>query len=204
LGSQFQLLRARIESELHAPVVILVTSAATGDGKSVTAFGLAESLSSVGHRVALVDANVTAPAAQTLTSPTVLSTRLPIFGLPVDKKDPVAARETARGFLRDLRGRFDFTIVDGAPFMQNSISMLLAGAVDGVLLTVKLGRAQLEGDELLARALDHAGANVVGIVTVAGDCIAEFRRTRANPRTGEVNHLREAGEERFAAATFAS
>ena len=37
LTAKYQLLRARIESDLASPAVILVTSALPGDGKSVTA-----------------------------------------------------------------------------------------------------------------------------------------------------------------------
>ena len=45
MAREFRLLRNRIEAEIHAPAVLLVTSATERDGAGLTAYGLAESLS---------------------------------------------------------------------------------------------------------------------------------------------------------------
>jgi Mrp family chromosome partitioning ATPase len=54
LSREFRLLRNRIESEIQGPAVLLVTSASDGDGASLTAYGIAESLSRTHQRTALV------------------------------------------------------------------------------------------------------------------------------------------------------
>jgi len=59
LAREFRLLRNRIEAEVHAPAVLLVTSATDRDGAGLTAYGLAESLSKTHQRTALLTTSAT-------------------------------------------------------------------------------------------------------------------------------------------------
>jgi Mrp family chromosome partitioning ATPase len=54
-NAQFQMLRTLVEREVRRSGVIMVTSAEAGDGKSLTAHGLAHCLAQSGRRTALVD-----------------------------------------------------------------------------------------------------------------------------------------------------
>jgi Mrp family chromosome partitioning ATPase len=179
LNSEFESLRAKVESELRRHAVVLVTSAMYGDGKSLAAIGLVESLSRSGYRVALVDANpgavprdAGASAAQPLRS-------FPVFTLSAGKDSSVASRDSLRRFLGQMRGDYDFTVIDGPPLLESSMAMLLAPLVDGVLLTVRLGRAPSEVDELMIRSLRNAKAHVVGVIGASSESIADIEPVRA-------------------------
>jgi len=178
LATKFHLLRARIESDLKQPGVVMVTSAQRHDGKSFTAYGLAECLASVGHRTALVDAN--SEGRGTAQPRTAKEGRrgLSIFGMPTDEGGPSSSRESICNFVSQMRSRFDFTIVDGAPLLRSGAAILLASAVDGVLLTVRVGRAPCEEDGLIVRMLRQSRASVLGIVAASNEGIAQFERTR--------------------------
>jgi polysaccharide biosynthesis transport protein len=178
LTAKYELLRTRLESDLPFPAVILVTSALAGDGKSLTAHGLADSLSQVGRRVALVDG---APATDSsMLSPSPNADReYPLIPFPFESLDARAFTSSVQTFVQELRTKFEFTIIDGAPFTSSNISVVMAGAVDGVLLTVRLGRAQSEDDVLMCRTLEHTKANVLGVVAVSGDPISAFNAFRS-------------------------
>ena len=190
LTAQYQLLRSRIESELRPPAVILVTSARPGDGKSVTAHGLVDCLAKVGHRVVLADASMS-PNGFKLTRNINGASRRPIIPLPLDERDTTGLRSSVQSFVREMHDKFDFTIIDGTPFMRSNVSMLLAAAVDGVLITVRLGRALANEDELTSRTLEHAKANVLGVVAVAEDAIALFRSPAVQPMSEARVHTSE-------------
>jgi Mrp family chromosome partitioning ATPase len=179
LASKFQLLRVRIESDVKTPSVIMVTSARRNDGKSLTAYGLAECLAKVGHRAVLVDtaARLTPFAAERTGVPAVPN--FPILSLSSEESGPTASRDAIAAFVSRMRADYDYTIIDAAPLMTNSVAMLLAGAVDAVLLAVRHGRAPSEEDELMVQTLRHVKAKVLGVIASAADSIAEFEKHRA-------------------------
>jgi len=185
LTAKYQLLRARIESDLASPAVILVTSALPGDGKSVTASGLADSLARVGRRVVLVDDGA-ASRAFGQSADASETAAFPIVSLPLDARDPSAQSDTIGAFVRGLRKKFEFAIIDGAAFTRSSVPVVLAGLADGVLLTVRLGRAHSEDDLLMCRTLEPAKANVLGVVAVSSETIAAFKPLLA-PRSETVD-----------------
>ena len=167
LTAKYQLLRARIESDLASPAVILVTSALPGDGKSVTASGLADSLARVGRRVVLVDDGA-ASRAFGQSADASETAAFPIVSLPLDARDPSAQSDTIGAFVRGLRKKFEFAIIDGAAFTRSSVPVVLAGLADGVLLTPVLsrslvrfatvGRAALQRYAATGEPLGKAGA----------------------------------------------
>jgi Mrp family chromosome partitioning ATPase len=177
LTAKYQLLRARIESDISAPAVILVTSAQPGDGKSVTASGLADCLARVGRRVVLVHDGTAQPAVGQSEGPSETAS-FPILSLPLESRDPSAKNgrnDTIAAFIRGLRKKYDFAIVDAAAFTRSSVPVMLAGLADGVLLTVRLGRAQSEDDQLMCGTLESAKANVLGVVAVSSATISAFQ-----------------------------
>jgi Mrp family chromosome partitioning ATPase len=178
LATKFHLLRARIESDVKQPGVVMITSAQRHDGKSFTAYGLAECLASVGHRTALVDANAEGRGTTQVRGTKDPRRGLSIFGMPTDESGPSSSRESICNFVTQMRTRFDFTIVDGAPLLRSGAAILLASAVDGVLLTVRVGRAPCEEDTLTVRMLKQTRSAVLGIVAASNEGIAQFERTR--------------------------
>jgi len=173
VAAKFQILRARIESDLKPGSVILITSAMTGDGKSVTAYGLADCLAQVGRRVALVDSSATARSVNPSPYP-LEAANMPIVPLPFDELETRRLGASIGKFVAKMRTEYDYTLIDGATFMRSSVPMLLASDVDGVLLTVRLGRAQSEDDRLMCQMLVSARANLLGVVAVSPESIATF------------------------------
>ena len=138
---------------------ILVASAIPGEGKSTVAANLACSLTAVGKRVLLIDADLRRPSMhrlfqtssapglvdvlrgthaaesiwhQTMAGPVVLPS-----GRPPD--DPQAFFESGEldTLLRAAREQFDFVLIDSAPLLSVADTTLIAPRVDGVIVVMK-------------------------------------------------------------------
>ncbi|HTV73576.1 MAG TPA: hypothetical protein VME66_07730 [Candidatus Acidoferrales bacterium] len=170
LNSEIQLLRARVESELRKPAVVMVTSACQGDGKSLTAYALAGCFASSGHRAALVTTTHDGAPAN-----------VAIVALPQDD-DPIVSREQLAAFVSSMRSKYDYTVVDAGTFMNDTAAMALTRMVDGILLTVCVGRAPTNEDDRMIRMIDQFNGRVVGVVATDTQAIDEFERSRSNER----------------------
>ncbi len=177
MSPEQHLLRSKIESTLSTPAVLLVTSARPRDGKSATANDLAESLAEAGHRVVLVDVQSESPTSWAATRRSTAH-NVSIVRMPIAATDPRSARAAIANFVRDLRHTFDFAIVDGTTFL-GSAAGLMANVVDGVLLTVRVGRRQTEEDAVMVRSLAQSNTRILGVVAVAAERIASFESARA-------------------------
>jgi hypothetical protein len=60
--------------------------------------------------------------------------------------------------------------------------------VDGVIMTVCVGRPPTEYDALVAPTLKQSGANLLGAVAVSRSFIDEFHATN-HPRRGDVSRV---------------
>lgn len=137
--------------------VILVTSPSGGNGKTTVATNLAISIALSGRRVLLIDANFRRSAlprvfpgirAEGLSNILIGQGELKDFvsktnvpGLDVLSAGPLPpnpAELLGSSYLRDVvvdaRSRYDQVIFDGPPVLLVSDAMVLAGAVDGVML----------------------------------------------------------------------
>ena len=161
--AQMQVLRSRVEAELPKPAIILVTSAARGDGKSLVAHALAESFLRAGHRAALVH----------LTRGLADRPELPEIASAQDVADSGAA-DRFEAMVTKMRAGYDFTVVDGRPLLQDTAAVSLAALVDGILIVVRVGRPESTADALMMRTLKRAGARVVGVVAAEAQAIADF------------------------------
>src|SRR5271165_5519635 len=171
--SQVALLRSRVEAELKKPAVVLVTSAHAGDGSSLTASSLAESFAKSGHRAALVhEHRGAATPSEIPLSEHGAHGRVADLELPPENDDAVS-REGLAAFVDAMRADFDYTIVDAGTFLESNSAMALPRLVDGILLTVRVGRASTTKDEMMVRMIDHLGSNVVGVVAADPAAIAE-------------------------------
>jgi Mrp family chromosome partitioning ATPase len=216
-SEQFQMLRARIETAVSMPCVLLVTSACPGDGESVCAFGLAKSLADAGYRTALVDINhvkshfgsvrLRVPHFRGVPQPASLSsvvvdgveryavrdpeTNLVLLSLAKESVAGSASKETVAATLNILRDRYDIAIIDAPRMLDSNLALLFAGATDGVLLTLCEGRSVASDDEATLELLTQSQAKVVGVVMISPVTIAAF--------TGR-NHKEEASSVWSAAA----
>jgi capsular exopolysaccharide synthesis family protein len=187
-AEQYRTLRTRLVllEEGHARRVLLVTSPAKGDGKSITAANLALTIAQeFNRRVVLVDADLRRPAAHALLGlpqqpglvdvlggsasledalvllPDLHLAVLPA-GLPPAQPAELLGSSAMRRTLETLRSRFDRVIVDVPPVIPLADVGVLAPQCDGVLLVVRAGATP---KPLIERALGTFDAErLLGVV----------------------------------------
>ena len=191
MEEQYQKLRRRLAATAKQPNVKVVMVAATthGEGATTTSAILAATLARSGHsKILLIDANLRTPAldgvfndaqhteglsdvvaADLPVESAIYQTNFPnLFLLPVGKPhsspsylfdgDPITK------LLNDLRERFDFIILDGAPLDGYSESFFLASKVDGVVLVVECERTQKRTIRKIKKELEWGPINILGVV----------------------------------------
>jgi capsular exopolysaccharide synthesis family protein len=187
-AEQYRTLRTRIVmlEEGRARRVLLMTSPAKGDGKSITAANLALTMAQEFNRkVVLVDADLRQPTVHALLGipqePGVVDVlgeraaledalvqlpdvRLAVVpaGLPPEQPAELLGSAGMRRLLEALRSRFDRVIVDVPPVIPLADVGVVAPQCDGVLLVVRAGATS---KPLIERALGTFDAErVLGIV----------------------------------------
>jgi succinoglycan biosynthesis transport protein ExoP len=168
------------------PKAVLITSAVAGEGKSITAVNTAITFAHRGRRVILVDADLrrarchellrcSGPLglSEVLTGQTGLDdvitgtgvTNLFFISAGAVPPDPPELLGSARmrEVVAELGTRYDHIIIDSAPVMPVSDSVVLSRHVDGVIVIA--GRATSR--QLVKRAclrIGDAGAKILGLV----------------------------------------
>jgi Mrp family chromosome partitioning ATPase len=176
--SQFQLLRVRVEQELRGASVIMVTSAHKGDGKTLTAYGLAHCLAQSGHRTALVDAtHGVANALRHATKPPGNGGAEGPAVLSMPKAGAGRVREATARFVATARETYDYTILDCGVLLGDQIALSLAALVDGVIVSVCVGRAPVRDDKAMVTMIQHSDARLLGVVAVTPQAISEHKQT---------------------------
>ncbi len=167
---------------------VLVTSAAIGEGKSITCSFLAMTAASLSKsKVALIDLDLRRPKihdyfgigtcpgiGEVLTGKSSIksvSRKTPIQNLTVITSGNITASPSdildqadIPGLLQELIFYFDFIIIDSPPVVPVSDPLLLAEQVDGVLLVVKAGSTQREVVNRAISLLSNSGITPLGIV----------------------------------------
>jgi capsular exopolysaccharide synthesis family protein len=186
----FRTLRVAIELGTRGEPLrsLLVTSAFAEEGKSTVVVNLGFALNETGRRVVLADTDFLRPTlhratkvksskglVETLESEEPLEPAL----VPVNNEGLWLAQRgesfqpRSRGMLggsrlRDLIGemthRADFVICDSSPVLLVPDNLLLAGAVDGVVLVARAGSTGFRDLERSKTVLEAAGARVLGVV----------------------------------------
>jgi Mrp family chromosome partitioning ATPase len=186
---QINALRSHLEPGLAQSTVVLVTSAEENDGKSLVAFGLAESFAKAGYRCVVLDANPSRPQ---------LKHGKPVGNVPTDRVDVrgcavqnvqqgysalILADQSDANFLSypqikavvdQCRRDYEYVIVDCSEFGGSSLPGLLAKCVDGVLVSLRQGRRPTARDEQLVRIIEESGPPVLGVVLVPRSAMTAF------------------------------
>ena len=170
------------------PQVVVVTSAAPGEGKSTVAVGLAVSLARSGSRVLLVDANLWRPrlthylglpaSASGLTdvlagtaevNDVTMSTDdsqlrvLPAGPMPEDPGELLGS-SAMRTLLDGLRGAYDVVVVDTPALLPLVDGAAVSALADGVLLVTRHGKTSRDELAEAATALSAVDARLLAVV----------------------------------------
>jgi polysaccharide biosynthesis transport protein len=167
--------------------LILVTSTAPGEGKTLTAVNLALTLGTQEGRVLLIDADLRKPSTHHVltagkepglsdllvgrktiaeTVQTVAGTSLTYVasGTPVPSPADLMSSRSMRGLLDELRRSYDWIVVDSPPVGAVAEPLLLSPLMDGVVMVVG---AEMVPRKAVRESLDRirgTGARVLGVV----------------------------------------
>jgi len=184
----YRRIRANLEfADVDAPIRSLaVTSALPGEGKTTTAVNLALALAEHSSRVLLVDADLRRPTVAAITGlegavglTTVLVGGatlddavqewaggvhvLPAGAVPPNPNQLLGSAAMA-ALMDDLRGRYEFIVLDTPPILPAADALTLAHLTDGALVVTRVRatrRAQLAE---AVDALDAVHARTLGVV----------------------------------------
>jgi Mrp family chromosome partitioning ATPase len=183
-AQEFRMLRNRIEAEIQAPAVLLVTSATDRDGAGLTAYGLAESLSKTHQRAALVTtvagkvghaAEVVDESAETEDqAPRRRASdglgragrgpgRLSIVAISHERLTTISRSNVAE-MLAELRAENDYVVIDAGDLPNNSFGLLISTLADAILVSFLTGRPQVPGDRTMLDTLERSEAKICGVV----------------------------------------
>ena len=178
----------------HDVRVVLVTSAAPGEGKSTVAKHLASAAASTGDRVLLLEADLRRPTLKNrlhLTGDNGLSQVLAgtrslrsaiqeveVAGsggerrtLSVLASGPIPPNPTdliesdrMRQVIKAVSEKYELVVIDTPPTSVVSDAIPLVKGVDGVLVVARLGKTTRDASIHLRNQLTNLGANVLGVV----------------------------------------
>jgi Mrp family chromosome partitioning ATPase len=182
VAREFRLLRNRVEAEIKGRAVLLITSATDGDGASLTAYGLAESLSRTHQRTALVTTAAVGhgpvPVGAPLPPPransrraedrvdaarSVHDGRLSVLAVSHERVTTMSRNDVAE-MLEQLREQYDYVVIDGGDLPNSGFGLLFVSSADGVLISFRTGRKQVAGDRVMLDALERSESKVLGLV----------------------------------------
>ena len=166
---------------------LLVTCAGPGEGKSTTIVNLAIALSRDGQRVAIVDLDLRRPSIHDyLELPNDLGTasilegralvdeaiqRTRIQGLNVITSGPLPPDggeliESVRieRFMSELKNRFDMVLIDSAPLLIKSESLVLAKHSDGLIVLLESGKTTRHAIQAMLEILTNANIKPLGFI----------------------------------------
>ena len=188
-GEAFRSLRTHLDWRTGGGqgLVIQVTSPVKAEGKSTVTSNLAFSFAQLGKKVVVVDADLRAGVLHQAFDVSSLHgltavlrggaslddaiERSPLANIDVlargrEVSDPgeLLAHPELDSVLGSLRGRYEVVLVDTSPLLLVSDPLMIAPKVDGVLLSVSIGRSSLRQLRRACELLDTLGSTTLGIV----------------------------------------
>ena len=178
------------QGKKHGKTVVMVTSPAPGEGKSVVASNIAITMAHSGIKVLLVDADFRSPVQQKIHDSKLyrrygLSTVLEhgikalpecieattINGLDLLSSGPggslhsdLLAGATFSDVLEVLKRSYDRIIIDTPPVLAVADARIMAGACDSTIMVVRADQSGREQCAITADVLRSVGADITGVV----------------------------------------
>lgn len=173
----------RFTTDQGAPQALLLTSSGPAEGKSSSAFAIAQNYARRGERVLIIDADLRRPAFKSgnkngltslLTNEESLRQHLqetqyenlwllPCGPIPPNPSDLLSTKRF-ESILREAKEQFDRIIIDGPPLLGLADSVLLASAAESVLVVVESGRTRTKAAREGIERIKSAGAHIVGVI----------------------------------------
>jgi len=175
------------EASVQATQVVMVTSASDGEGKTTLAGYLASSLARAGRRTLLLDCDLRRPACHQLfelplqpgfsevlleeidLDAAILPTTVDdLCVIPAGQWDRAVvqalAREGVQKIFDQLKGEFDFIILDSHPVMEATDALLIGQHADAVIFSLLRGVSQMPQVYGAGQQLSALGIRVLGAV----------------------------------------
>ena len=189
----YKLLRTKIQYSFAGDItcrVIGVSSALTGEGKSLTAINLAYTLSQMNSKVLLIDCDLRRPSLPEklpiqkkpglsgfLSGQAQEQAMFQFCGIPGDEQafhviaagqippNPVELLGSARmgAMLKQLREMYDYIILDLPPVGEVSDALTVVKEIDGVLLVVREDYCNRAALTDAVRQFEFVGSKILGI-----------------------------------------
>jgi capsular exopolysaccharide synthesis family protein len=167
--------------------VVLVTSAATAEGRTTVASQLAASLARAGRRTLLIDGDLRRPTLHALFDLPLEDGLCEVLRAEVDVADVIRpthaeslwlltagycdidaihalATEQMQPVFDKLRAEYDFIIIDGAPVLGMSDALIFGQYSDGAILSVRRDQSQMPKIHQSAELLRGVGIRIIGAV----------------------------------------
>ena len=184
----YRLLRTKVHSLAHAGSgkTIMVTSAARGEGKSLTVANLGIVMAHSGRRTVIVDANLRQPMIHeffrlsnqdgltallhtadadidaSLRSTLVPNLKILVRGALPSNPSELLGSKRMYEILLHLCNSADVVILDATEAVTVADASVLSRMVDGVLLVVDSGRTERNAAQQAVANLNDAGGNLLG------------------------------------------
>ncbi len=175
-----------VHGETHK--ILQVTSPNMGDGKTTLAANLAITIAQSGKRVVIIDGDFRRPRlhrlfgvassvpgitsvlggeltlAQAIRPTSIAGLDLLPCGIrPSNPAELLTSREFEQ-VLEELRADYDFILVDTPPLLAVTDPCVVAGRVDGVLLTIRVSKNGRPAAERAKELLSNIGVHILGVV----------------------------------------
>ena len=185
----FRGLRTNIlfSSAKHVPQVILVTSSAAKEGKTLISSNLAVAMAQGGGRTLILDCDMRRPRMNKIFSlprdpgmSNILvgesSWEAMVRPTPVDKlwfipSGPIppnpaelVSSDLMEEIIGQMRGQYDRIIIDSPPVTAVTDSVALSRLVDGLVLVIKTGVTSRDIINSTVRSLKEINAKILGVV----------------------------------------
>ena len=174
----------RFSTEHGAPKTLLVTSTGPAEGKSSSAFAIAQNYARRGESILLIDADLRRPVFKTSGTQRGLTKLLTndddlrghvhetqydkLWLLPCGPTPPnpadLLSTPRFQSILREAATQFDRVIIDGPPLLGLADAALLATAAENVVMVVESGRTKTKAAREALERLRVAGGHILGVV----------------------------------------
>lgn len=167
--------------------VLLVASAASGEGKSAAAANIAAALAQMGRKTALVEMDHSAAARKTAPD---LQGMQNIENLTVIPATECREADEMKAVLAKASDNADYVIIDAAPVNESSDAAELSKLADTILLVIR--RRCTEIPEIRKAIVDLGGQD-----KILGSVVSDVRRYNERVSVSECAALKEGGSGKY-------